>query len=383
MTLTESVKTEASRLGFDLVGVTTPHPPLHLPVFRAWLEAGRHGEMAYLADERSLDRRSDPLRILPECQSILVLGVRYPAPAMDATQEADKANGRVAAYAWGDDYHDVLPPRLEALVRFIETQAGHPVPNRWYTDTGPVLEREMAQRAGLGWIGKNTCLIHPRLGSYFLLAEVLLGIELEPNAPFVTDHCGTCRRCLEACPTQCILTDRTLDATRCISYLTIELKDAIPQELRPQVGNWVFGCDICQQVCPWNERFANANGDPAFAPRPGTPQPDLVEQLSLSAGSFNRKFKGSPIKRAKRRGYLRNAVIALGNRLARGDCSSVPALIDVLLHDPEALVRRHAAWALSQAGGGDVRKALEEAEQRERVDSVLAEIRLALAQSNQ
>ena len=169
---------------------------------------------------------------------------------------------RIASYAHGDDYHDILPARMKELVQFIEEQVGGPVQNRYYTDTGPILERDLAQRAGIGWIGKNTCLINPKQGSYFLLSEILLDLELEPDPPFTTDHCGTCTRCIEACPTDCILPNRTLDARRCISYLTIELKDDIPLELRDKIGDWVFGCDICQQVCPWN-RFA-AEGDPAF-----------------------------------------------------------------------------------------------------------------------
>ncbi len=169
----------------------------------------------------------------------------------------------------------------------------------------------LAQRAGLGWIGKNTCLIHPRRGSYFLLAEVLLGIHLDPDPPFTSDHCGACRRCMEACPTACILPDRTLDARRCISYLTIELKGEIPLDLRPKLGNWVFGCDICQQVCPWNLRFASLQGDPSFAPRPGLPQPFLADELALDQQAFSRKFKGSPVKRARWRGYLRNVTAVL------------------------------------------------------------------------
>ncbi len=250
---------------------------------------------------------------------------------------------RIAAYARGDDYHEILPPRLQALVEFIETQVGHPVANRWYTDTGPILERDLAQRAGLGWIGKNTCLINPRRGSYFLLAEIFLDLDLEPDAPFVTDQCGTCTRCIDACPTDCILPDRTLDAGRCISYLTIELKEGIPAALRPQVGEWVFGCDICQAVCPWN-RFAPPEGDPALAPHPPSGRPDLIHELELSPAEFNRKFKHSPVRRAKRRGYLRNVAVALGNT---GTPRDIPAL-EKALDDPEPLVREHAAWAIEQ-----------------------------------
>ncbi|MBU4224474.1 MAG: tRNA epoxyqueuosine(34) reductase QueG [Chloroflexi bacterium] len=338
--LAQPIKTEARRLGFDLAGITTPDPPPHWSVYENWLAMGRHARMAYLADERARTLRLDPRRILSECRSILVLGIRYSSPNLHSPLGFE---GGIASYAWGEDYHLVLPERLRTLVAFIETQAGHPIPNRWYSDSGPILERDLAQRAGLGWIGKNTCLINPRLGSYFLLAEILLGIQLEPDPPFESDRCGTCTRCIQACPTQCILPDRTLDARRCISYLTIELEGDIPPNLRPLLDDWVFGCDVCQMVCPWN-RFAEPMGDPAFAPRPGVAHPDLAAELSLTPEAFSRKFKNSPVKRAKRGGYLRNVAVALGNA---GDPAAAPAL-EQALHDPDPLVRSHAAWALER-----------------------------------
>ena len=244
--LKEKIKVKAQELGFILAGVTTPDPPPHYSTFEHWLAQGRHGTMEYLATERSRARRANPREIMPTCKSILVLATPYSPPFAESLPE----RGKIAAYAWGKDYHDILPERMKELVRFIEEQVGYPVDNRWYTDTGPILERDLAQRAGIGWIGKNTCLIHPKRGSYFLLSEILLDLALEPDPPFVTDHCGTCTRCIAACPTDCILPDRTIDATRCISYLTIELKNAIPLELRDNIGTWVFGCDICQMVCP-------------------------------------------------------------------------------------------------------------------------------------
>jgi epoxyqueuosine reductase len=375
MTLTHAVKAEAQRLGFQLVGVTTPDPPPHLSVFENWLRSNLHGEMGYLGSEQARQRRADPRQILPKCRSILLLGVRYPNPEAVQPVGISGLTGRVASYAWGDDYHDVLPERLESLVTFIEDHVGRPIPNRWYTDTGPILERELAQRAGLGWIGKNTCLIHPRLGSYFLLAEILLGIELDVDAPFVSDHCGSCRRCLEACPTGCILENRTLDARRCISYLTIELKSAIPVELRSKLGEWVFGCDICQQVCPWNQRFASEDGDHAFSPLPGLPHPNLIQEIDLSPQEFNRRFKGSPVKRSKRRGYLRNVAVGLGNH---GDSNVVPVLVEALINDPESMVRRHAAWALGEIGGDTARWGLQASLHREEDADVLSEIRAAL-----
>lgn len=375
MSLAQAVKAEAQRLGFLLVGITTPDPAPHLAVFEKWLDEGRHGEMSYLSDERARSRRADPRRILPECRSIIMLGLPYPPPDSNWESGESKICGQVAAYAWGDDYHEVIPERLKRLVDFVEIQAGKPVPNRWYTDTGPILERDFAQRAGLGWIGKNTCLIYPQHGSYYLLAVVLLGIELEPDPPFRADHCGSCTRCLEACPTACILPDRTLDARNCISYLTIELKGWIPVKLRPQLGNWVFGCDICQQVCPWNRRFANLPGDAAFAPRADVPSPDLLQEIRLTPEDYNRKFKGSPIKRAKRRGYLRNVAVALGNT---ADPAAVPVLADVLDKEGEPLVRGHTAWALARIGGAEAERALRDALQIETDQGVRFEIQQAL-----
>lgn len=334
--LKERIKAKAHQLGFILAGVTTPEPPPHLSTFEHWLAQGRHGTMGYLATERARARRADPRQILPECKSILVLGTPY----SPSKEEGSGDRGNIASYAWGEDYHDILPERMKELVHFLEKQVGHTVANRWYTDTGPILERDLAQRAGIGWIGKNTCLIHPKKGSYFLLSEILLDLALEPDPPFVTDHCGTCTRCIDACPTDCILPDRTIDATRCISYLTIELKDDIPVELRDKTGNWVFGCDICQRVCPWN-RFAEA-GDPAFGE--SSPAHALQEEMSISPQEFSQRFKGSPIKRAKRRGYLRNVAVALGNT---GDVHALPVLQNALT-DEEPLVREHARWAIEK-----------------------------------
>jgi epoxyqueuosine reductase len=295
--------------------------------------------MAYLGDPR----RADPRRVLPECKSILVLAARYPAPGREAESASPTGTPRVAAYARGQDYHLVLAERLKALVAFLEARIGGPVAHRLYTDTGPLLERDLAQRAGLGWIGKNTCLIHPRLGSYFFLAEILLDVELEPDTPFASDRCGTCTRCLDACPTGCILPDRTIDARRCISFLTIENKSAIPAELRPQLDGWAFGCDICQMVCPWNRK-------PASDPEPLTdfqPDPGLAPgatDLTITAEEFNVRFRSSPLLRARRRGLLRNLCVALGNTAGR---EALPFLRSLLLTG-EPLVQEHATWAIER-----------------------------------
>ena len=329
--LKQTIKDKARQLGFFLAGVTLPAPPPHYSTFENWLAQNQHGTMHYLADERSRTRRANPLEILPECKSILVLATPYSPP---------KENDHIAAYAQGNDYHDVIPARMKELVQFIEAQVGGPVKNRYYTDTGPILERDLAQRAGLGWIGKNTLLINPKQGSYFFLSEILLDLALEPDAPFVTDHCGTCTRCIQACPTACILPNRTLDARRCISYLTIELKDDIPLELRDKLGDWAFGCDICQQVCPWN-RFAS-EGDSAFDTN--RPPHSPTEELTLTPQAFNQRFKRTPIQRAKRRGYLRNIAVVLGNT---SNMHALPVLQNAL-NDEEPMVREHAQWAINK-----------------------------------
>ena len=349
--LKQIIKEKARQLGFSLAGVTLPEPPPHYSTFENWLAQGYHGMMDYLANERSLTRRADLKQILPECKSILVLATPYfpPSPFRrgDGGEVGVRAGdeGKIASYAQGADYHDILPARMQELVQFIEQQVGGPIKNRYYTDTGPILERDLAQRAGLGWVGKNTCLINPKSGSYFFISEILLDLELEPDPPFTTDQCGTCTRCIQACPTQCILPNRTLDATQCISYLTIELKDDIPVQLRDKIGDWIFGCDICQMVCPWN-RFA-PQGDSAFddptSPLRTTPHA-LTGELSLTPQAFNQRFKRTPIQRAKQRGYLRNVAVALGNT---GDMHHIPFLQNVL-NDEEPMIREHAQWAIEQ-----------------------------------
>lgn len=374
--LKHAIKEHAQQLGFSMVGVTTCDPLPHADVFETWLDLGRQGEMTYLDTPRSRACRAHPGRILAECRSVLMLGIRYPAPSLQKANTCHEINphANIAAYAWGEDYHHTLPSRLRSLVDFIEGQVGRAVPNRWYADTGPILERELAQRAGLGWIGKNTCLINPAHGSYFLLAEILLGLELEPDQPFVDDRCGTCSRCITACPTGCILPDRTLDARRCIAYLTIEFKESIPVELRPLMDGWVFGCDVCQQVCPWN-RFARAEFDSDYYTTMKSPYVNVLEELLMTASDFNQKFRHSPIRRAKRRGYFRNVTVALGNQ---GSPAAVAPLAHVLTEDPEPLVRSHAAWALGQIDTTAARQALERAVRDEADPRVKTEIQSAL-----
>ena len=338
MTLEDQIKSKALALGFDLAGIAPAEPLASFAFFEHWLAEGRHGEMAYLA--RNPERRSDPRRLLPGAKSIVVVACNYHAadPAPETRQ------GRTARYALGDDYHEVIGGKLAALIEAIRVRAPG-AQAKACVDTAPVLERELAQRAGLGWIGKNTMLLHRRFGQWLFLGEILLDVALRPDAPETRDRCGRCARCIAACPTRAIVAPRKLDARRCISYLTIELKGAIPPELRPLIGNRIFGCDDCLEVCPWN-RFAQQAREPAFSPRADLTTPELIELLELDEEEFQRRFARSPILRAKRRGLLRNVCVALGN--AR-DPRAVPAL-ERALEDAEPLVREHAAWALEQIG---------------------------------
>jgi epoxyqueuosine reductase len=283
--------------------------------------------------------------------------------------------GRVAAYAGNQDYHDVLGERLEALIHFIESEYDEPFPYRWYTDTGPILERDLAQRAGLGWIGKNTTLINREFGSYFFLAEIFLGIKLMIDSPFTAGHCGSCTSCLDACPTGSLIAPYTLDARLCISYQTIENRESIPIELRPLQGEWIFGCDICQEVCPWNQKLSRDEYIlPEFLSRPEISRIDLRSELKISSDEFKAKFKGSPISRAKRRGYLRNIAVALGNQGAE---EVVPVLVR-LLQDPDSILRGHAAWALGKIGGKAAQRGLETAVENEKDSAVMEEIQESL-----
>lgn len=377
MDLKDAITAEAKRLGFLLCGVLLPEPPPSFTTYQRWIAQGRQAGMAYLATERALRYRAEPHLVLPDVQSILVLGYPYPAPEVQPPAHGAPPGGRVAAYAALPDYHLTLPPLLERIVEFTEQLTGRPLKWRAYSDTGPILEKDWAARAGLGWIGKNSCLISPRYGSYFLLAEILWDLPLAPDPPLKSDYCGSCTRCLQACPTACILPDRTLNAQRCIAYLTIENKGAIAPELRPALGDWIFGCDICQEVCPWNIRFAAARPMTLFAQDQTAQRPLILEELHHSPQTFNRKYRRSPLLRAKRRGMLRNISVVLGNL---GDTENVAALIRLLREDQEALVRAHAAWALGQIGGESARAGLLAALEHEAQVDVRREIEQALRQ---
>jgi epoxyqueuosine reductase len=329
--------------------------------------------MRYLARPDAVARREDLKRTLPTVRSIVVVADDYFC-GDDPTVASDASRGVVARYARGRDYHRVLERKLHQLLDALRDAAGAPVGGRAYVDTGPLLERELAVRAGLGWFGKNTMLIHPRRGSWFFLGCLLVDVELEPDEPFAADHCGTCQRCLDACPTGALLGKDArgapvMDARRCISYLTIEQRGPIPAELRPLIGNRIYGCDICQEVCPFNQRFARATDEGAYAARgpgepprgvqglardvthPGTDGPPLVELMRMDEAAWDSFSRGSAVRRAGRAGFLRNVAVALGNW---GTEEAGRALADAL-EDEEPLVRGHAAWGLGRIGGQERR----------------------------
>jgi epoxyqueuosine reductase len=398
----QEVKTEARRLGFDLVGIAAAETFSEAEArLVEWVRRGCHADMGWI-DESRARRSCHPDELLPGARSVIVVGAAYstgreaPPPAL---------HGRVARYARGRDYHDVLKERLWDLLAYLAKRAGPGVRGRVFVDTGPLAEREAAVQAGLGFYGKNTCLLTGTAGSYVLLGAILTDLALKPDAPIVRD-CGSCRLCLDACPTGALSAPYHLDARLCISYLTIELRGPIPSELRPKLGAHVFGCDICQDVCPWNHgrgpipwpEFAGrtlrqAQGrldegrqddtttvdSPVVVPSSRRPSSsadmgadlELLELLDLDEDAFRERFRGSPIKRAKRRGLLRNAAVALGNS---GDRRAVPALARALEHDPDPLVRSHAAWALHQLGDEQAQAALAAGLGREQDQNVRAEI---------
>ncbi len=336
--LTQALKAEAAQLGFQLAGVCPAIAPPGFRQFADWLDADFSGEMSFLPKRRNAYRH--PESVLDEVKYILMLGMDY-SPQLAPTQPS--GTGRVARYAvGGSDYHDLIHQRLKRLGRQLTTWQPD-VRWRGVVDTAPLLEREFAQLAGLGWQGKNTMLISPHRGSWFVLAALLVDCELVSDEPLQVDHCGTCRMCLDACPTQAFVAPRVLDARRCISYLTIEHRSSIPDSLREFIGSWVFGCDVCQEVCPWN-RFASEPSDPVLQPRPELNPIDLPALFSLTEQEFRERFRATPLWRAKRRGLLRNAAIVLGNQR---DPIAIPALTRGL-NDIEPLVRGASAWALRQ-----------------------------------
>jgi len=379
--LARLLKEAAREEGFELAGICRPEPSEHGRFLEDWLAQGRHGEMDYLARPDAVARRQDLSLTLPEVRSVLVVAHEYAQPDPEGVPD-DPSRGVIARYARGRDYHRVVKKGLERVHRRFQERAGRGVHARAYVDTAPILERDLARRAGIGWFGKNTMILNPRRGSYFFLGVLLLEEDLEPDPPFEPDHCGTCRSCLDACPTGALLGRDNdgapvMDARLCISYLTIEHRGPIPRELRPLIGNRIYGCDICQEVCPFNTKFSTPSAEPSYASRgpgerpagvepdrsvpgtahPGTDGPPLLEllEVALSEERWEAFSRGSAIRRAGRAGFARNVVVALGN----WGCEAAVEMLTEALSDPESLVRGHAAWALGRVASAAAFSALE------------------------
>ena len=393
MSLSDEVLAHALALGFDAAGIVPVGPPRHGAAFADWLAAGYGGEMAYLAARAA--ERLDPAIWLPDARSLILLAANY-NPGVPPPEWHDPAHGRIARYAWAPDYHDVLKPRLYVLDAFIRERTGRTALGKACVDTAPLLERDFAEQAGLGFIGRNTCLITPGLGSWTFLAALAVPEELTTDdgrpttvasavvhrLSSVVAGCGRCTRCLDGCPTRAFVAPNILDARRCISYLTIELRSPIPRELRPLMGNWVFGCDVCQEVCPYNRAApvvtSDADGIPSGVPQQfagrSRRMAELLDLLTLDEDAFRTRFRGTAVLRTKRRGLVRNACVAAGNW---GDPAAIPAL-SYLLADTELLIRGHAAWALGRIGGAAGIGALRDALGAEEDAWVREEIGLAL-----
>ncbi|MGP0566843.1 MULTISPECIES: tRNA epoxyqueuosine(34) reductase QueG [unclassified Nitrospina] len=358
-----ALRDRARELGFDALGVAPPDVGEDGERFLEWLDRGHGGEMAYM--KRGEAKRLDPALILPGVQSILCLRTNYHTRAKSLDFLNQPQTGDISNYAWNVDYHDLIKPRLHKLEHFLwELFPG--CASKAYVDTGPVLEKALAQKSGLGWIGKHSNLLTEGLGSYYFLSEILIDVALPLSEP-ATDHCGTCTSCIDICPTRAIVAPYVLDARRCISYLTIELKGVIPLEFRRALGNRIYGCDDCQIVCPWNS-YAVTTDEPAFQERDGTRL--LIDLMRLDEDGFRERFRKSPVKRIKRRGLLRNAAVALGNS---GDPQAVPVLLEALC-DPEPLIRAHAVWALGELLGNEAWQAVQGCLTGEADPAVLTEI---------
>jgi epoxyqueuosine reductase len=372
--LSQRIKNEGQRLGFELVGISPVRVPPHEESFARWLRKNYHGHLDYM--ERTELLRRDPRLLVPWAVSIISVGMNYYTPFKRVTP-AERGRGWVSRYAWGDDYHEIIREKLEALLTFVREIGGDTVEGRAFVDSAPILERDFAGTAGIGWMGKNTQLISPKKGSWFFLGELFTNLPLSYDQA-IRDRCGQCDLCLKACPTGAFTGPYLLDARRCISYLTIELKGFIPRHLRPLVGNHIFGCDICQEVCPYNVK-ASSTHELSYLPRQGLYAPELIGLLSIGREEFRRRFRGSPILRAKRRGFLRNVAVALGNNAGP---EAVPALTHAL-NDEEPLVRGHVAWALGRIGTSEALAALRQKLLSEDNPEVKSEIEEALGEATE
>lgn len=339
---TERIKAKALSLGFSLVGVTDASPMQNFPLYEKWLDQHFHAGMHFLSTPFHRSMRSNPRLLVPGTQSIIVLGLEYPLHSIQEVKNPEI--GLISGYVYGEDYHTRIPRMLHDFNAFLSSEFGDKSAQRVFTDNAPILERELGSRAGLGWIGKNSCLISPRIGSAFLLAEVFLDQPLQPDLPFPYDRCGTCDRCVKACPTGCIQPDRTVDARRCISYHTIENRGAIPPEIMEPSGNWLFGCDICQMVCPWNAKHVP---NPAFQTEEMLvlDKDQLVHLLALSKEEYLSRFGKTSLSRAKKWGLMRNALIRLGNM---ADRATIDALTRFIASSTDPLLIRTACWAINR-----------------------------------
>jgi epoxyqueuosine reductase len=370
-TLAAELKAHARGLGFRAAGIARIADPASSSAFEEWLRRGYHGEMAYLS--RTADQRRFPAKHLPWARSAVVVAWAHEPAGQGGRIRG--VPGALARYARGEDYHAAIAGRLSRLLEWVCAQAGRAVAGRIHVDTGPILERDLAARAGLGWVGKSANLIIPGLGSYLCLGELFLDLDLPPDRP-IDDQCGSCRACLDACPTQAFVAPRVLDARRCISYLTTQLRGPIPVDLRAPIGFRLFGCDACQEACPHNAHGEGGGGWSAAEPQPKPEEAESPSLFDLTEERFRTAFGASPVLFVKRRGLLRNACVVLGNSRAR---EYAPVLTWLLHDDPEPLVRAHAAWALGRIGGPGAAASLEAATQLEPDPATRAEIRLALA----
>lgn len=347
--ISERIRGRAREIGFDQVGIAPIRPSDHAAAYERWVAAGRAGEMQYLTREDAVRKRENPGLVVEGARSAIVVGLDYATSKTTRDEAVPPDSAVFARYARGDDYHDFMKPRLIEFQEWISAEL-IPLNGRAYVDTGPVLERELAARAGLGWFGRNTLLIEREGGSYFFIGVILVDVELSYDIPQTDEFCGSCHRCLDACPTGALLGRDAegapiMDARRCISYLTIENRGAIPLEFRSRIGNRIYGCDICAEVCPHNNpRFVRITDEPGLAPRRGVQGASLIELMGMDQEEFSRRFRRSPVKRAKRRGLLRNVAVGLGNW---GSPAALPALLD-RLEDDEPLIRQHVAWAIGE-----------------------------------
>lgn len=372
--ITNSIKQEGYKIGFDLIGIAPVADYPESQFYKKWLNKGYEATMNYMS--KNSDRREDVRNVMPNAKSVISCALNYNSDYPYSVSQSNSKKGWIARYAWGDDYHEVINLKLNKLKRFIEKNIDGGIDSLIYVDTGPVLERMYGKYSGIGWVGKNTCIINQEMGSWLFLGEIITSLELEYDSQ-VSERCGTCTKCIDECPTDAIREPYVLDSSRCISYFTIENKGEIPEQYREAIGNNVFGCDICQDVCPWNND-ANIETDDSFLPREGLYKPDLGYLAGLEQEEFSKVFKNSSIKRAKRKGLIRNVLVAIGNT----ESSEYVDLVHRYLEADDPLIRRHAVWALWMIQGKDSQRVLRSMHETETDEGVFSELNKILEQIN-